>query len=301
MTSEKKENKKGILIILLALCVVSIIGNVLQFTSGKEKIELKEADIINLKEIQEALNNDVADALETVKSLEGDNAELNEDVADKIAEIQRIKVENDALLKSGLSKAEINRRLRANLALVKRLNKELENKVDELLLENKKLETENTDLKVNVDSLNTVTSDLSNKVAIASTLNTEYINVMAFKKKRADKYRKTKLAKRTNKIELTCKIMQNTITENGEKEVLLKILSPDGRSLGNYTKKGDRNERQANGSVSFADFKSFSYTGEEQEVVLSYETKEREFKKGNYLLEVIIDGHLSGTTTFTLK
>ncbi len=301
MTTEKKENKKGIIIVLIALVLVSAIGNILQFTSGKEDLELKEADIVSLKEIQQALNNDVDEAHETVKSLEGDNAELNEEVAAKLAEIERIKVENDSLIKSGLGKVELNRRLRANLALVRKLNKELENKVDELLLENKKLETENTDLKVNVDSLNTVTTDLTNKVAIASTLNAEYIKVSAFKKKRANKYRKTKLAKRTNKIEMTCKIMQNTITENGEKTVLLKIVSPEGKSLGNYTKTGNTSEHQANGSVGYADFKSFSYTGEEQELVLSYETEEREFPKGNYLLEVIIDGQVSGTATFTLK
>jgi chromosome segregation ATPase len=301
MTTEKKENKKGIIIILIALVLISAIGNVLQFTSGKEQIELKEADIVSLKEIQEALNKDVDDAHETVKSLEGNNAELNEEVAAKVAEIDRIKAENDSLIKSGLGKAELNRRLKANLALVRKLNKELENKVDELLLENKKLETENTDLKVNVDSLNTVTNELSNKVAKASTLNAEYVKVSAFKKKRKDKYRKTKLAKRTNKIELTCKIMKNTITENGEKNVLLKIVSPDGKSLGDYTKTGNTSEHQSNGAVSYADFKSFSYTGEEQELVLSYETEAREFPKGNYLLEVIIDGQVSGTATFSLK
>ena len=304
MSNEKKDNKKGILIILLAFCIISIAGNIIQLTSGKEKTEIiehKEADIVNLKEIQQELNKDVDDARETVKSLEGENAVLNEEVATKLAEIERIKKENDLLIKSGLGKAELNRKLRANLALVKKLNKELENKVDELLLENKKLETENTDLKVNVDSLNTVTGELSKKVAIASALNTEYIKVMAFKKKRADKYRKTKLAKRTNKIELTCKIMKNTVTEKGEKTVLLKILSPEGKSLGDYTKTGNKNEHQANGSVGYADFKSFSYTGEEQQIVLNYETEEREFKKGNYSLEVIIDGNVSGTTIFTLK
>lgn len=304
MSNEKKDNKKGILIILLAFCIISITGNIIQLTSGKEKtevIEHKEADIVNLKEIQKELNKDVDDARETVKSLEGENAELNEEVAAKLAEIERIKKENDVLIKSGLGKAELNRKLRANLALVKKLNKELENKVDELLLENKKLETENTDLKVNVDSLNTVTGELSKKVAIASALNTEYIKVMAFKKKRADKYRKTKLAKRTNKIELTCKIMKNTVTEKGEKTVLLKILSPEGKSLGDYTKTGNKTEHQANGAIGYADFKSFSYTGEEQQIVLNYETEEREFKKGNYSLEVIIDGNVSGTTIFTLK
>jgi predicted RNase H-like nuclease (RuvC/YqgF family) len=301
MTTQKKDNKKGLIIILFVLCGILIAGNVFQFISGTAEIEVIEADILSLKEIQTALNKDVDEAHETVKSLEGDNAELNEEVAAKLAEIERIKVENDSLIKSGLGKAELNRRLRANLALVRKLNKELENKVDELLLENKKLETENTDLKINVDSLNTVADALSSKVAIASTLNAEYIKVSAFKKKRTDKYRKTKLAKRTNKIELTCKIMKNTITENGEKKVFLKLSSPEGKTLGNYTESGNRTDRQANGSVGFADFKSFSYTGEEQELVLSYETEEREFPKGNYLLEVMIDGQVSGTATFSLK
>lgn len=300
MTTEKKDNKKGILIILIAACAISLVGNIIQFTSNKEQIELKDGEIATLEEMKLALDNDVADAKETVKSLEGDNAELNEEVTSKLAEIERIKAENDSLIKSGLSKSELNKRLRANLRLVRKLNKELENKVDELLLANKKLETENTDLQLNVDSLNTVTDSLSSKVAVASTLNAEYIEVNAYKKKR-EKYRKTKLAKRANKIELTCKIMKNPITENGEKSVLLKIVSPEGKSIGNFTKTGTRNEHQSNGSVAFADYKSFTYAGAEQEITLSYETEERNFPKGDYLLEVLIDGQVSGTATFKLK
>jgi len=300
MTTEKKENKKGILFILIAVCGLSIIGNVIQFTTNKEEIEVKEVAITTLQKIKMALDKDVADAQETVRSLEGDNAELDEEVASKLAQIERIKTENDSLMKSGLGKDELNRRLKANLALVRKLNKELENKVEELLLENKKLESENSNLLINVDSLNTITDSLSGKVAIASILNAEYIDVNAYKKRR-EKYRKTKLAKRANKIELTCKIMKNPITVKGEKIVLLKIISPEGKSLGNFTKTGSTNEHQANGSVGYADFKSFSYAGNEQEITLSFETEERNFLEGNYLLEVFIDGQVSGSATFSLR
>jgi predicted RNase H-like nuclease (RuvC/YqgF family) len=300
MTDEKKGNKKRILLILIIACGISIIGNVIQFASHKEQIEVKDVEIDTLHEIKLALDNNVADAQETVKSLEGDNAELNEEVASKLAQIERIKAENDSLMKSDLSKTELNRRLKANLSLVKRLNKELENKVEELLLENKKLETENSDLQINVDVLNTITDSLSGKVAIASVLSAEYIDVTAYKKRR-NKYRKTKLAKRTNKIELTFKVMKNPITENGEKTVLLKIISPEAISLGNFTKTGSISEHQANGAVKFADFKSFTYTGSEQQINLSFETEERNFPKGVYLLEVLINQKVSGTATFTLK
>jgi predicted nuclease with TOPRIM domain len=254
-----------------------------------------------LEESKAAIDKEYAIAQENVKSLEGDKAELNEEVAAKLAEIEKIKMENDSLMKSGLNKDELNRRLRANLKMIKKLNQELENKVDELLLENKKLESENSDLKTNVDSLSTVTDSLNQKVAIASTLSAQYVEVKAYKKKNSGKLRKTKLAKRANVIELSCKILANPITENGDKTVKLKIVSPDGKTLGNFTNEGSTSEHSSNGAVTFADYKTFTYAGEEQELVLNYTTEERNLPKGNYLLEVYIDGQISTSSTFTLK
>lgn len=301
MTTEKKENKKGLLIIFAVLLGLSIVGNVIQFTTNKETVETLNTQVTGLETSVDELNKEVADAKETVKSLQGENSELNEEVASKLKEIERIKAENDSLVKSGMNKDELNRRLRANLALVKKLNNELESKVEELLAANKKLTGENTELQTNVDSLNSVTKGLTAKVELASTLSAEYIEVQAYKKRSEDKYRSTKLAKRTNKIELTCKIMMNPITEQGEKQVLLKIVSPEGKTMGNFGVNGDKTEKQSNGAITYADFKSFTYTGEEQDLTLKYETEERNFPKGNYLLEVIIEGQVSAATTFTLK
>ena len=286
---DKKSNKKGLILILSILLIGSIAFNIYSFVSNKAKAEKAQNEYIELSDDHKEVNALLADAEELTKKLEGDIAEQDSEIQSKLAQIKRIKAENDALVKSGLSKDEINRRLKANLALVKKLNNQLESKVDELLLANKSLESKNTELSVDLDSVNTMNNKLSKKVAIASALQVPQPIITFFKKRSSQKrpWKKTSLARRTDKIEVKFTIMPNEITEPGEKNVALKIISPEGKTMGTLDQKGGDINIHGSGALSYAAHKEFTYTGEAQDITLDYVNTDLDFSEGSYNLSLI--------------
>lgn len=303
MSEEKTTNKKGLVIALIVLLLLSVGGNVFQILSNKAEIEKKDQEFTTLSTDHEEVKQLLKDSEELAQKLEGDLAESNEEVKAKLEQIEKIKLLNDSLIQSGLDKDELNRRLRANLALVRKLNKQLETKVDELLVENKKLESQNNELTENLDSVNTINDDLTKKVEKASALAASNIKAYALKERLfGDDLKKTSLARRAIKIEVEFDILKNEITEPGEKLVLLKIVSPEGKTLGTFNKNGGDSEMQSNGAVTYADAKKFTYAGEVQTLKLSFVKEEdKELPEGNYMIEIIVDGDVAASETLELK
>lgn len=305
MTTENNsgKNNKGIVIGLAVALLVSIGFNAFLFINGKAEIEAKEAQYNQLSTEHDEVNALLEDSKELAQKLEGDVAEKDEEIQSKLAEIERIKAENDSLIASGMNKEELNRRLKANLAMVRKLNKQLEAKVDKLLLENKKLESKNEALATDLDSVSTINDKLSEKVAIASALQVPQPTISSFKKRSSSSkpWKKTSLARRTDKIEVKATIMANEITEAGEKTVLLKITQPNGNTLGNLNVDGGAVDVQANGTKTFAAHKAFTYTGAQQDIVLEFISPDFDFPEGNYTTEILIEGEVVSTSIFTLK
>ena len=300
---KNKNNKKGIIIILSILLIGSVGFNIYSFMKNKAAAEKAENEYIQLSNDHLEVNELLADAEELTKKLEGDVAEKDSEIQAKLSQIIRIKKENDALIRSGLSKDEINRKLKANLAMVKKLNNELESKVDELLLANKHLENKNTELSVDLDSVNTINNKLSKKVAIASALQVPQPSIASYKKRNSQNrpWKKTSLARRTDKIEVKFTIMSNEITEPGEKKIALKIISPEGKTIGSLNLNGGDINVHANGALTYAAHKEFTYTGEAQDITLDYINTELDFPEGDYNSEILIDGEVVSTSGFSLK
>ena len=300
---QKKNNKKGLIIVLSILLIGSVGFNIYSFLDNKAEAKKAKEEYIELSNDHEEVNKLLEDAEELTKKLEGDIAEKDSEIQSRLAEIKKIKAENDALIKSGLSKDEINRKLKANLAMVRKLNSQLESKVDELLLANKNLENKNNELTVDLDSVNTVNNNLSRKVAIASALQVPQPTISSYKKRNSQNrpWKKTSLARRTDKIEVKFTIMSNEITEPGEKNVTLKIISPEGKTMGNLNSKGENIEVSENGALTYAAHKEFTYTGKEQNLILDYVNTDLNFPEGDYNSEILIDGEVVSTQNFSLK
>jgi chromosome segregation ATPase len=299
----KKSNKKGLILVLSILLIGSVAFNLYSFLSNKAKVEKAQNEFIELSNDHQEVNDLLADAEELTKKLEGDIAEQDSEIQSKLAEIKRIKAENDGLIRSGLNKDEINRRLKANLALVKKLNNQLESKVDELLMANKSLESKNTELSVDLDSVNTMNTKLTKKVVIASALQVPQPAIAFYKKRNSQNrpWKKTSLARRTDKIEVKVTIMSNEITEPGEKSVALKIISPEGKTMGTLDLEGGDINIHGNGALSYAAHKEFTYTGKAQDITLDFINTDLKFPEGSYNSEILIDGKIVSSSTFSLK
>ncbi len=299
----KSKKNKGLLVSLAILLIGSIALNFLLYVKLTNYKTKAQQEITMLSQEQQEVNKLFEDSKELTKKLEGDVAEMDEDIQSKLAEIKRIKIENDSLINSGMKKEELNRRLKANLAMVRKLNEQLETKVDELLLENRKLESQNTELTGDLDSVSTMNNELSQKVAIASALQIPNPNISSWRKRNSQSkpWKKTSLARRTNKIEVDITIMANAITKTGEKKVTMIVTAPDGELLGKLDKNGSNVDVQANGTKKYAAFKAFTYSGNAQEITLEYITNQTKLPIGSYQIDIFIDDEIVNTSNYSLK
>jgi hypothetical protein len=151
-------------------------------------------------------------------------------------------------------------------------------------------------------SVQSLTKNLETTVNTASVLSAEYFKVTPYKKKSNDKYAETALARRTNKVEVCFDMLENKIAKPGDKNVYLRILTPEGKVMGDRGtgsatfKKGGSGEE-----LMYSSMQTVTYNNTKQNVCTAYEEAERIYPKGTYTAEIYIDGNMSGATTFTLK
>ena len=81
--------------------------------------------------------------------------------------------------------------------------------------------------------------------------------------------------------------------------VYLVIKEPTGKILAGQSKAEFKNEKGEDISAT-ASYK-INYTGEKQNVRLSFETEERNLTSGSYDIDIYIDGTLVANTSYMLK
>lgn len=286
------------------MLTLSIIGNFYQgisYNTEKEKEEIKYTDLTSQ---YEDINELYDESLALVDEFKADNHQLGEELTKQVQELKSLKQEIEHIKSTVKDKSRQLKELRLKYARVVSLNKGLEEKIDEILLENKTLYEKNDSLEENVLVLTEEKSSLGKKITDGSKIKAEYVVVSTFKKRSSGKYKETLMAKRANKVEVSFTLLENPISEKGEKRVYLRILSPDGVELGNPLMGSD--EFKITGTDSLTKFsvkKDYTYTGENQEMTISYEeeSEEIEFDKGMYRVEIYVETYLSGRGSFYLK
>src|SRR5207253_2262022 len=130
----------------------------------------------------------------------------------------------------------------------------------------------------------------------------EYIKVKSYKRRGSGKFVETALAKRTHKLEVCFDILDNKITKPGEKTVYLKITEPGGKPIGNKSTGSNSFTTSSGEEVLYATSATIDYEGTKINQCLNYEEQEdKKFAPGTYLIEIYIDGNLSGAGSYVLK
>ncbi|MEI6508541.1 MAG: hypothetical protein WCO54_08640, partial [Bacteroidota bacterium] len=193
----------------------------------------------------------------------------------------------------------LNKKLKVELDELRKMKDEYLEKIDQLVTENKALKAKNEELNTTVTTLSDEKKNLEGKVGVASQLKAEYIKVSAFKKKNSGKYVEASLAKKTNKIDVCLTVMDNKIAQSGDKMVYLVIKEPTGKILAGISKAAFKNEKGEDVDAT-ASYK-ISYTGEKQNVCLTFETEERNLTSGSYDIDIYIEGTRVANTQYLLK
>lgn len=109
----------------------------------------------------------------------------------------------------------------------------------------------------------------------------------------------TEKAKKVQKIKVSFTITANRIAKSGNKDIYIRVLTPDGKEL---SKTGDQSSIFSfEGTKGFYDaLQSVDYTNQEIQLV-SYCSSQSGFIPGNYIIKLYANGGEMGETTLILK
>ncbi len=109
----------------------------------------------------------------------------------------------------------------------------------------------------------------------------------------------TDKAKKAEKIKLQFTITANRIAKAGNKDIYVRVLTPDGKEL---SKTGDESSIfKFEGTKGYYDLKqNIDYANQDQSLVMYCESTAG-FIPGNYIIKLYADGAEMGETTLTLK
>lgn len=297
---ENQKQNKSTQYILLALLILSLIGNVFQYKNNQQDVAVRDSKIDTLVTVQAELENELAATGKELESYRGIAANLDSLLDDANSKVAAQEAKIKQLIASEKNGKTLNNKLKKELAELRKLKDQYLEKIDQLITENEQLKKENEAKAAEITKLNEEKSGLQGKVATASQLQAEYIKVSSYKKKGSGKYVETSLAKRTNRIDVSLTVMDNKVAQPGDRMVYVVIKEPAGQTLAGASM-AKFNTVPGNEEIAATSSYKVKYDGQRQEVKVSYESEERELKPGNYTIDVYIDGTLVNTSTYILR
>ena len=299
MENSSKKPANNSKLILLVLLLASVGVNIWLYVSKSNLQEAYRIEKENLVTANLDIEKELNDTYSELNQYKGINNQLDSLLKEANGKVDEQKARIQELMKKEGNTAKLNKQLLAELAELRKMKDEYLERIDALLVENEQLKKEKTDLSSTVESL---TKNLENTVNTASMLRAEYVKVAAYKKRSNDKYSSTAMARRTNKIETCFTVLENKIAKGGEKTVYLRVIEPGGKILGNRTS-GSSSFKKSGSSeeLLFTVSKDFDYKNANEDICVSWEEADRVFTTGNYMIEIYIDGNLSGVTSLNLR
>lgn len=292
---------RGIIVFLLLLIVA--IG-LLSYLNARDYSILKEAFQEEKQELELELDRIIADY---------DSALSGKVILTKQLREKRINILN---LKDSLKRLEeknysLMRRYRTKISTLEKQNRELFAKVDSLNSENQNLQQENLAVKQELTQKNLFASrlietnstlqktkeSLEQKVSIAKELEVKNLNVLPMKKRSNGQYTSTSRHKKAEALKISYNILKNDIAEKGKRKVYVQIIDADKNTI---TTNG--HVLLNNGSkIPYSDSFTINYDNEETNVVNLSEFNRGYFNKGEYTINLFLDGKQVSDAKINLK
>lgn len=299
MESANKSSGNGAKVALGVALLGSLAGNVYQYQHTKTEIQYVQSKTDSLQLATNDIETELKATYEDLDRYKGQNAQMDSLLAEANTRVDEQKIRITQLIKQSGNSAELNKKLQAELASLRSMRDEYLDKIDSLMLVNQQLTSAKQELTGQVEKL---TSDLESTVDKASILKVEYLKPMAFKRRSSNKYSETSLAKRTNKIEVTFSVLDNSVAKPGEKNVFMAITEPSGKVLGNRSEGSNSFKLKGSGEeVLYTAGTKIDYKNTKEDIKLLWEEQERNFAPGEYKISVYVDYILVGLSSITLK
>ena len=297
---EKKEGEKKS-IVMIAIIVLLVANGLLlwQFFSKKTQVETLTEETVTLTTSRDSVVREYKGIKAELDVIQIQKADLQNKLTLNEAELQAQAEKIEKLIKA---EANVNA-IKAEIATLKNLKSQYETKITELEQANQILKSKNQELDVNLTEVKSKNENLSqenvklaNKVAIGSILKADAVTAMGVRFKSSGKEVIVKKAKDAEKIKICFTILENVITEKGKKAVYVRVLGPDNSILSASAETFNYNGQP----IPYTTTEDFNYDNKKQDLCM-YWPKGSAYSKGNYTVEIYVDGSQIGTSTFELK
>ncbi|KAA3438521.1 hypothetical protein [Rufibacter hautae] len=309
-TPEKDSNRK-LLVVGLIIVLLSINGILIYMQQQKTQENEEQKEIIKVKSTE--LENQIKVYEDLKASYEKQSTELsamgitNDSLESRIAAINADLAQLRSFRNSSFTVAD-QRRFQQKAQNLELALKKKDEEVAKLHDDNEELFTEVKGLKTTqnklTDSITTLATDkkaLEEKVSLASKLEAQNITVSVINAKGKEKEdtEEEYKAKRVDRIKLSFRLGRNEVAPKESKEILMRLIEPDGSALYNLATGSGTFEFE--GKEQFYTAKrDIVFDNTQQQVSFIY-SKGTPYKTGKHLIEIYADGFLIGTTSFTLK
>ena len=298
---EKKSNKKFFIIIILLL-----IGNVtflglwlLELNTAKKEVIIKEKVIVE----RDNVKTDLLELQEEYASLQTNDKAIQLELDEKRAEIAELIIQAD----KHKDDAFIISKLRKETGSLRNIMKHYIMEIDSLNTLNKVIIAEKDKVSADLHTEKNITNKLSkDKDALQNTVNLGSILKATGPVAKGVKFKsggkkevETERSSRVEKIKVSFVLGENKIAKRGEKQIYVRIISPDGKEICKSPDKGNM--------FFFNDSKGY-FAGKED---VNYENGELAvdifcenpvpFISGKYLITIGCDNVIIGEKSLNLK
>lgn len=282
----------SIIVIALLIAAVAYLGYSLM-TEKQANEDMMELAALEKTEMENEYQQ-FADQYSEMKS------RINNDsiIAQLTREQQRTQELLEELRKTKSDDAAEITRLKKELATVRAVLRSYVLQIDslnqinaELLDENNRVRTELEQSNQQNQELASSNMTLSEKVAIASQLNATSISLTPLNKKGKD----NKKLKGAKALSVSFVISRNVTAENGQRDIMVRITTPQGEVLN-----GGGTFAYENRQMAYSMKKTIEYSGEETAVSLVWPINET-LTAGSYNVSIFVDGNMIGSKNFMFE
>ena len=282
----------SIIVIALLIAAVAYLGYSLM-TEKQANEDMMELAALEKTEMENEYQQ-FADQYSEMKS------RINNDsiIAQLTREQQRTQELLEELRKTKSDDAAEITRLKKELATVRAVLRSYVLQIDSLNQVNAELLDENNRVRTELEQSNQQNQELassnmtlSEKVAIASQLNATSISLTPLNKKGKD----NKKLKGAKALSVSFVISRNVTAENGQRDIMVRITTPQGEVLN-----GGGTFAYENRQMAYSMKKTIEYSGEETAVSLVWPINET-LTAGSYNVSIFVDGNMIGSKNFMFE
>ena len=289
----QKKSQRGLIILLILLIVALTAGIIVLFSMKKEQKKEFTQEITYVEEEKKSLQKELNDIIGEYDALKTNNDSLNMQLAGQQEKIKR-------LLRQNGSNVSLIRKYKAELGTLREVLKSYIAQVDSLNTRNQQLVQENTEVKdkleqarnENIESTKKI-DELNSAVQKGSIIGTSNIVTSLLNKRGREENNASKITK----VKVCFTMRENKLAPTGNKDVYIRIMDPSGAVIAYSESDVFDFEGQ---QVVYSAKRTIEYEQKDIDLCIFWDNN-KQLQVATYTIDIFTDGHLIGTTNFTIK